>query len=94
MAEMQELRFYSVREFRDHASQVLRSPAPVLVTRHGKPAGVYIPLESTEQNPISPALRDHLLDLIGDYIQRRLKKAGITEEEILDDFEASRQPRR
>lgn len=91
MPDTKEISFYSVREFRDHASQVLRSSSPVMVTRHGKPAGLYIPLQGEN---LSPELRDIVIDLIGNYAQARLKASGLTEEEILEDFESTRQPRR
>lgn len=85
------LSFCSVREFRDHASQMLRSSSPVMVTRHGKPAGLYIPLHATE---LPPQVRDALLGLIGSYVQQRLQQANLSEEEILHDFASSREPRR
>lgn len=91
MPKTHEISFYSVKEFRDHATQVLRSPGPVMVTRHGKPAGLYIPLESES---LTPELRDVVIEMIGQYAQARLKASGVTEEEILEDFESTRQPRR
>lgn len=91
MPDTKEISFYSIREFRDHASQVLKSSSPVMVTRHGKPAGLYIPLDSES---LTPELRDVVLELIGQYAQARLKASGVTEEEILEDFESTRQPRR
>lgn len=91
MSKTRDISFYSVREFRDHASQVLRSSGPVMVTRHGKPAGLYIPLEGEN---LSPELRDVVIEMIAQYAQARLKASGLTEEEILEDFESTRQPRR
>lgn len=81
-----------VREFRDQASHVLRSTQPILVTRRGKPAGLYIPL--SEGSELTRELRNTLLETIGNLIQEKLAEQGVTEEEILADFESSRRPRR
>ena len=37
------MKISSVRDFRDNASGLLRSKAPILVTRRGRLAGVFFP---------------------------------------------------
>ena len=37
------MRLSSVREFRDNATGLLRSKAPILVTRRGRLAGIFFP---------------------------------------------------
>lgn len=85
------MKIATVKEFRDKASEMLRSDEPILVTRHGKAAGFYIPLTDPSHLPVE--LRRELFVQISDRIAQKLKDKGITEEEILDDFEAYRKDR-
>ena len=74
-----------IREFRDKATQYLRSKDPVLVTNHEKPAGVYVPLGQLKKMPIQ--IKRAVYNAIVQNIEQRLKAAGIREEEVLKDIE-------
>jgi PHD/YefM family antitoxin component YafN of YafNO toxin-antitoxin module len=78
------MRLVSVKEFRDRATVLLRSADPVLITRRGKAAGLYLPLDEVASLPLE--LRRELHLAIAESIRRSLQKAGVTEEEILEDF--------
>jgi PHD/YefM family antitoxin component YafN of YafNO toxin-antitoxin module len=82
----------TVREFRDKATRYFKEEEPVLVTRHGKVTGLYLPIDHPESFPIE--LRKDLLVRIGDSISRSLAKKGISEEKLLADFKTFKQTRR
>jgi hypothetical protein len=76
-----------IREFRQNiAKYVLESDAPIVLTRHGDEVGYFIPLRK-------PKLTDEQLKAFreaGDRVQKMLADAGVTEDEILADFESLR----
>lgn len=78
----------SVRNFRDKVTTYLKSKEPVLVMRHGCAAGILIPFQSTDSIPIE--LRNDLLANLGQYIRNSIESQGISEQDIIDDFESCR----
>jgi len=82
----------TVREFRDKATSYFREEEPILVTRHGKVTGLYLPIEHAENFPLE--LRKDLLVRIGESISRSLAKKGISEEKLLADFDTFKKTRR
>lgn len=85
------MKIASARAFKDHASQILHSEEPVFITHKGKATGVYISLES---EALPQELRNQLLHQIVGEIESELAEKGITEEQVLAEFEAARQARR
>ena len=86
------MKIATIREFRDKATAYFRDEEPVLVTRHGKVTGMYLPIEHPESFPSE--LRKELLIRIGESVSRSLKKKGLTEEKILADFDSYKKARR
>ena len=82
----------TVREFRDKATSYFKEEEPILVTRHGKVTGLYLPIEHPESFPIE--LRKELLIRLGESISRSLSKKGVSEEKLLADFETFKKARR
>jgi hypothetical protein len=82
----------TVREFRDKATQYFKDEEPVLVTRHGKVTGLYLPIEHPENFPFE--LRKEMLIRFGEYISRSLEKKDVTEEKLLADFTSFKKTRR
>ncbi len=82
----------TVREFRDKATAYFKEDEPVLVTRHGKVTGLYLPIEHPESFPLE--LRKEMLIRLGEAISRSLAKKGITEEKLLADFNTFKKTRR
>jgi len=78
------MRISTVREFRDQATGLLRSKTPILVTRHGRLAGIFFPRPEVTL-PIE--LKRELYDMLSRDIARELKKRRVSEDEILEDFE-------
>jgi len=86
------MRITGVRELRANLSGALAGDEPILVTRHGKISGVYVPLSDPDRLPDD--LRREFIGVIGDHLSRQLDAAGVTEEEVLEDFDAHRRRRR
>lgn len=85
------MRISSVREFRDRATGLLRSQDPILVTRRGRLAGVFLPWKEATL-PID--LRRELFSMLTSEISRQLKKKRVGEKAVLRDFERWRKGRR
>lgn len=80
-----------IREFRKEAPSLVRGKDLVLVTWHGRPQSVLMPLRDIRKLPRE--LRMEFLRQSGKEIQAQLRKRGITEEMILADFERRRKSR-
>ena len=85
------MRISSVREFRDHATAFLRSKDPILVTRRGRLAGVFFPWPEAT---LPVEFKRELFSVLSAALSRQVKKRGLAEDEILDDFESWRKGRR
>ncbi len=77
------MRISTVREFRDHATRLMRAADPLLVTRRGRLAGVFIPW--TDDTLPADWKRELFLALSAD-IGRQLKRSKTSEEAVLKDF--------
>lgn len=85
------MRIVSVREFRDKATAMFRSKEPIIVLRRGHIAGLFFP-HPAETLPVE--FKRELFVALTDQISKRLQAAGLTEEEILEDFERFRHEHR
>jgi hypothetical protein len=85
------MRLSTVREFRDQATGILRSKAPVLVTRRGRLAGIFFP---RPEITLPLELKRELYGMLCADIKRQLKRRGLSERDVLNDFEAWRKKRR
>ena len=81
-----------IREFRSKIGSLLRSGEPLLVTKHGKISGMYLPLEEPDKLPDD--LRSELAKVLGQYFSSLLREQGVTEERVAEDFGAYRRSRR
>lgn len=61
---------------------------PILVTRHGRVSGLYVPLDEPDRIPDD--LRKDIVRVLGEHLSRQLDAAGVREEEVLEDFNAHR----
>ena len=80
----------TVRDFRDRASEMFRSEDVILVTRDGVPAGFYLPW-GTSKLPVE--VRREVFLRLSEQIGVQLAEQGASEQEVLDDFAASRRRR-
>ena len=82
----------TIREFRAQVSDLLKGREQVLVTRHGKPAGILLPLSDPKTVPLE--LRRKLYLDLSAKIARQLDAKGISEEKLQRDFEDFKKRRR
>lgn len=82
----------SVREFRNQATRLMKERELVFVTRHGKVTSILLPLKAPAEIPIE--LRRELLGQVGKAISSHLKARGVTERQVLREFETFRKRRR
>lgn len=81
-----------IRELRAKTAVLFASGEPVLVTKHGKVSGVYVPLDQPDRLPDD--LRRELAGVMGRHLGKILKRDGVTERNIKEDFDAYRRRRR
>jgi antitoxin (DNA-binding transcriptional repressor) of toxin-antitoxin stability system len=86
------MKIVGIRELRADIKGVLSAGEPILVTRHGRVSGVYLPLEEPDRIPDD--LRKEIVRVLGDHLSRQLDAAGIREEDVLDDFDSHSRRRR
>jgi hypothetical protein len=84
------MKVVSVRDFRDHASEMFRSEDVVLVTRDGAPAGFFLPWDTPE---LPVEVRREVFLRLSDQVGAELSAKNVSEREVLDDFAASRSRR-
>ena len=82
----------SVRGLRSQISELIQGKASVLVTRHGKPAAVLVPLTDPEKVPME--IRRELFFDFSQKMGRALKTKGLTEEDVLNGFAEFKKRRR
>jgi PHD/YefM family antitoxin component YafN of YafNO toxin-antitoxin module len=72
-----------IREFRDKlATYLLQSDGPLAITRHGDTIGYYLPTKRKRTEAEKKAFEE-----AGERMQEMMKAAGVTEDEILEDFQ-------
>ena len=81
-----------IRELRTRTAVWLGSGEPVLVTKHGKVFGVYVPLDEPDRLP--DELRRELTGGVGKYLAKALELKGVSERDVKEDFRAYRRRRR
>lgn len=71
-----------IREFREKlATYLLETDETVAITRHGDTVGYYVPARRKRTETERAALREAAARL-----QQEMAAAGVTEEEIIEDF--------
>ncbi len=81
-----------IRELRTRTAVLLGSGEPLLVTKHGKVSGVYVPLDEPDRLPGD--LRRELTGVVGKHLAKALERKGVTERDVKEDFRAYRRRRR
>jgi hypothetical protein len=85
------MKISTVREFRDDAAGMLRAKDPILVTRRGRLAGIFFPRPETT---LPVELKREMFSVLSAEVARQIAKRGLSEEEILADFQSWRKKRR
>ena len=74
-----------IREFRERLSQYLDLANPIAVTRHGETIGFFIPAR-----PRRTASDIEALHAAAAVLDQQIAAAGVSEEELVQDFEDAR----
>lgn len=75
-----------IREFRDNLARYVEGASPIAITKHGETVGYYIP---TKQRPTNEDL--DALVIATEKMKAMMKKAGVTEDDFVEDFKRLRQ---
>jgi antitoxin (DNA-binding transcriptional repressor) of toxin-antitoxin stability system len=86
------MKIAGIREIRARSAELLGGGEPVVVTKHGRVSGVFLPLDEPDRLPTD--LRRELAAVLGRHLERRLDAQGVTEEQVVEDFRAHRRRRR
>ena len=86
------MKIAGMRELRAKSAALFGGGEPLLVTRHGKVSGVYVPLEEPDRLPED--LRRELAGVVGRHLAKVLERKRVTEKGIAEDFHAYRRRRR
>ena len=81
-----------IRELRAKTAVLLGTGEPLLVTKHGKVSGVYVPLDEPDRLPDD--LRRELTEVVGKHLAKALERKGVTDRDVKEDFRAYRRRRR
>lgn len=81
----------TVRDFRDRATKWFKEEEPVLVTRRGKIVGFFLPATG---GAVPLEIRRDIFYALTSHLRSLIKTRGLTEEALLDEFEATRSARR
>ncbi len=78
----------SIKEFRDHATQHLRTSEPLIIMRGSSPAGIFLPWNESLLTPhiVKRVIYNHLTHPL----QKDMEQSALSEEEVLADFAAYR----
>lgn len=79
-----------IREFRENLSTwLLESEGPVAITRHGDTIGYFLP---TRRKRTAEEIQE--IEDAAERLQAEMAAAGVTEDDILEDFEKLRREER
>jgi len=77
-----------IREFRERLASFLEAAEPVAITRHGDTVGYFVPTR-----PSRPISELEALRAAAAYLDAQIAAAGVSEEELVQDFKAARRSR-
>lgn len=86
------MKIAGVREVREKTAEYLSGGDPFLVTKHGKIAGVYIPLDTADRLPDD--WRREIGRMLSAYFAGILRAKGVSDKDVAEDFRAYRRRRR
>lgn len=80
----------SIKDFRQHLAEMVDQDEPVMLTRHGRPLGFYIPWTDSANLPIEIKRES----FINNEALRKKLFGHIEEKDLMEDFAQWRQERR
>jgi hypothetical protein len=85
------LKVVTLRDFRDHATEMMRSEGVVMITRDGKPAGFFLPWDRPD---VPDDIARGIYEELSGRVRAERRKKKVTEEQVLADFKTARRARR
>lgn len=79
------MRSVGVREFRDQATSMMSAGETLIIERHGKPIGFFVPVTATDRRAGREAL-----GRLGDLVEQVLAETGLDEDELVDEVRGRR----
>lgn len=86
------MRVAGMRELRSNSANLLGGDEPLIVTKHGRVSGLYLPLDDPDRLPLD--MRKELSAVLGRHLDLLLKAQGVSENAVAEDFRAHRRSRR
>lgn len=83
------MRHVGVREFKTQATSMLSSGETLVIERHGKPIGFFVPIEAKDRKDGRAALRR-----LGEAVLEVLDRAGLDEDELAEELTGTKRRRR
>lgn len=75
------MRAVGVREFRDRATSMMSSGETLVIERHGKPIGFFVPISATDRRAGREAL-----GRLGEVATKLLAEGGLDEDELVREL--------
>jgi antitoxin (DNA-binding transcriptional repressor) of toxin-antitoxin stability system len=75
------MRRIGVREFKDHASALLNAEELLIVEKHGRPIGAYIPFQASDR-----AAADKAAAELAETLEAIYARTGMSEDELVAAF--------
>ena len=82
------MRAIGIREFRDQATTLLAAGETLVIERHGKPVGFFVPITAKDRQQGTEAL-----GRLGDVVADVLAEAGVDEDELVRELTSKRRLR-
>ena len=82
------MRSVGVRDFRDHATAMMNSGETLVVERHGRPIGFFVPIAATDRRAGREAL-----GRLGRVVERVLEESGLDEDQLVREVDRPRRRR-
>jgi len=82
------MRRVGIREFKTQASSMMGSGETLVIERHGKPIGFFVPVDAKDRRAGRSAL-----GRLGRLVDELVAETGLTEEELAREISGARQSR-
>jgi antitoxin (DNA-binding transcriptional repressor) of toxin-antitoxin stability system len=79
------MRRVGIREFKSHATTMMSSGETLVIERHGKPIGFFVPVAATDRRAGRAAL-----GRLGRLVDEVLRDTGLDEEELIRELSGAR----
>lgn len=79
------MRHIGIREFRDQATSMMSAGETLVIERHGRPIGFFVPVEATDRRAGRRAL-----GRLGHVVDEVLDETGLDEDALVDEVTSER----